>query len=89
MSRRILYLLTSRENASILPSLLQEEALDTQFSVSLVLLQGGVQAQDKLCSQTFVVEEDLNTYHEASRFASLSYSEVIEKVFEADQIVVL
>lgn len=84
---KTLYILSTppaREGLSLLPS-----SPASGGGLSVVLVQDGVRHQKLSVSPAFVLGEDAASRQVTSPFPSISYRELLEKIFEADKVAVL
>ncbi|MEW6543932.1 MAG: hypothetical protein AB1411_10020 [Nitrospirota bacterium] len=84
--RKVLYLL-NRETERFSAELLAKERPDC--TVSVVLLQDAVRLSHVPASRVFALSEDVASRKVASPFPSISYSDLVEMIFDADTVVAL
>ncbi len=83
MARKVLYLLTKAVKDPLI------ESAPSDQETSVVLLQDGVSVDGIKASEVFVLREDDAGRNVPSGVATISYRDVLEKIFRSDGVVVL
>lgn len=73
-----------RDGVSLLPS-----SSSSRESVSVVLIQDGMQLRDLSYSRVFALSDDASLRQSAPPFPSVSYRELLDMIFESDTVAVV
>lgn len=80
--------IVSRPPAPEGPSLLPAAA-KSKGSASVVLIHDGVTLRNPIVPRTFVLGDDVASRKVSSPFPSVSYQQLLQMIFEADNVAVL